>query len=135
MALMAFALVTVLSRWSAKLNTLLSSGLIAGLYLIWIGITIAALTGASRMLPHAGQGYRAAPQIEFAVAGLIVAGSILSIVTVLFFVHRLETKAANRTEHLCPEQAAKFRGKSSTSIGHCPNRLQCPSSAKPVWFH
>lgn len=92
MALMVFALVTALSRWSAKLNTQLSSGLIAGLYLIWIGITIAALTGVSRMLPHAGQGYRAAPQIEFAVAGLIVAGSILSIVTVLFLFIGLRQK-------------------------------------------
>jgi hydroxylaminobenzene mutase len=92
MALMVFALVTALSRWSAKLKARVSAGLIAGLYLIWIGITIAALTGASGVLPHAGQGYRAAPQIEFAVAGLILAGSILSIVTVLVLLIGLRQK-------------------------------------------
>lgn len=92
MALMAFALVTALTRWSAKLKARLSVGLIAGFYLIWIGITIAALAGASRMLPHAGHGYQAAPQIEFVVAGLIVAGSIMSILTVLFLLVGLRQK-------------------------------------------
>ena len=81
-ALIAFSLVTVSTKWSQKVNRQLSIGLILGFHLIWAGITIAAITGASQILPHAGHGYQSTPFMEMLVAGIMVIGSVLSITTV-----------------------------------------------------
>lgn len=82
-ALMAFVLVVANTKWSPRLNRFLGNGLITGFYLIWAGITVAAMTGASKVLPHAGQGYESAAFIELIVTGLVITGSIVSLAAVL----------------------------------------------------
>lgn len=57
---------------------------VAGMYLIWIGFTLAAMTGASMVLKFAGAGYTASELWEYAVGAAVYAGSAASIVAALF---------------------------------------------------
>ncbi|MES2058590.1 MAG: hydrogenase [Pseudomonadota bacterium] len=49
--------------------------LVAGMYGLWIALTLSAATGASDALPIAGAGYSAAPSAEQMVSALIVISS------------------------------------------------------------
>ena len=64
-----------LARWS----------LAVGMVGLWLGITLAALTGASEVLPMAGEGYSAAPAAETAVSAVVMgSGASLTLGWVLF---------------------------------------------------
>ena len=52
---------------------------IAGMYGLWLGLTLSAATGASDSLPIAGKGYSAGEAVETAVS-LAVAGSSVVLV-------------------------------------------------------
>lgn len=56
---------------------------VAGMYLIWIGFTLAAMTGASLVLKFAGAGYSASEIWEIVVGLTIYVGSGASIVSAL----------------------------------------------------
>jgi len=56
---------------------------VAGMYLIWIGFTLAAMTGASLVLKFAGAGYSASEIWEIIVGLTIYVGSGASIVSAL----------------------------------------------------
>ncbi|MGB3754633.1 MAG: hypothetical protein WA954_12160 [Parerythrobacter sp.] len=65
-------------RW-ASLSPLVSGlarwAIIVGMYMLWIGLTGAAITGASSMVPIAGAGYRADAGTEQFISALVLAGS------------------------------------------------------------
>ena len=52
-----------------------------GFILIWLGITIASVTGASKVLPIAGAGFSATITSELMEKILVRAGSLLSLIT------------------------------------------------------
>lgn len=64
-------------------------GLISGNYFIWGGITLAAITGASKALPIAGKGYKAGRYSELAVSFLMVLGTALLLFSSVFFMFGL----------------------------------------------
>ncbi|NTS78476.1 hydrogenase [Catenovulum sp. SM1970] len=81
---MALAIFGVI--WSQVVLPLLLAQFVAygtalGFVLIWLGITLASLTGASTALPIAGAGFSASDSIEKAVMILVRLGSILSLIT------------------------------------------------------
>jgi hydroxylaminobenzene mutase len=50
--------------------------LAVGMFGLWIGITLAALTGASEALPMAGSGFAAKPVTETAVTTIVIGSSL-----------------------------------------------------------
>ena len=73
----AWPAVSLPVRWGGATRM----GLIAGMFGLWIALTLAALTGASAMLPIAGSGYAAGSVMETVVSILILASSGLVIVS------------------------------------------------------
>ncbi|KLE35177.1 hypothetical protein AAW00_01460 [Aurantiacibacter luteus] len=57
------------TRWS----------LVGGMVGLWLGLTLAAVTGASRMLPIAGRGFSASASEELAVSIIVVGSGALTI--------------------------------------------------------
>lgn len=51
-------------------------------YVLWFAFLLAALFGASRVIPIAGQGHRAAAWQEMTVSVLMISGSLASLVSV-----------------------------------------------------
>lgn len=47
-----------------------------GMVGLWLGITLAAMTGASEALPMAGSGFAARPPMETAVTAIVVGSSL-----------------------------------------------------------
>ncbi len=78
-ALLAFGVIWTLVALPLFWLTLAQLSLIASVYLIWCGITIAAVTGASKALPIAGKGYAAGKPMEVAVTIIEGAGIVLSV--------------------------------------------------------
>ena len=78
MALMVAGLVWGLASWSARIDRWAFGMLLAGMYGIWIAITVAAITGASRSLPIAGDGFDAVPAAEFVVTVVVTTSSVLA---------------------------------------------------------
>lgn len=52
---------------------------VAGMYFIWVGFTLAAMTGASMVLTFSGAGFSASTFWEFSVGGAIYVGAAASI--------------------------------------------------------
>lgn len=63
--------------------------LAVGMVGLWMGITLAAMTGASEALPMAGEGYSAAPFEELVTMGLIVLSSVALLIGWLLFLFGL----------------------------------------------
>jgi len=81
MALMIFGVVWQFVELDALWSQIAMWSFIASVYLIWLGITVAGVSGASRTLPIAGEGYsagRLAEQTVTAIMGCGVALSLLS---------------------------------------------------------
>ena len=76
MALMITGVVWSAVRLTGPWRRLSSWMINAGLYGVWVGMTVAALTGASQALPHAGRGYAAGPLAEGIVYALVLAGGM-----------------------------------------------------------
>ena len=55
--------------------TIARSSSIAGMYLLWIGLTISAATGAGESLPIAGAGYRSDAVAQALVSAAVLGGS------------------------------------------------------------
>ncbi|MXP10206.1 hydrogenase [Pseudoblastomonas halimionae] len=74
-AVMVAALFWPRVRWNARTEIVARWTLAAGMVGLWLGITLAATTGASEALPMAGAGYSAALIAENAVTTIIVSSS------------------------------------------------------------
>jgi len=108
MVLLIFGLLWSRLRLSRKLAQVASISAIAGMYLIWIGFTLAATTGSSMVLKFAGAGYAAAQKWEWVVAAIIYAGSGASIVAAFLVLVGLVKKKQSLSEHLLEEQPQRM---------------------------
>lgn len=72
LALMVAAAFWSNAHWSAGMERIARWMLATGMVGLWLGITLAAITGASRALPMAGQDFSAAPAAELAVTILVL---------------------------------------------------------------
>lgn len=61
--------------WRAATETVARWTLAAGMVGLWLGITVGAATGASRVLPIAGSGYSGSPLAEQVTGGLVLGSS------------------------------------------------------------
>ncbi|HZZ86713.1 MAG TPA: hypothetical protein VFE13_00130 [Caulobacteraceae bacterium] len=61
---------------SAPWDGVLASGVWASLYLVWLALLLAAIFGAGRGLPIAGQGITTTAAKQTLVTGLLAAGSL-----------------------------------------------------------
>jgi hydroxylaminobenzene mutase len=83
MVLLLYGLLWSRMSLSAALERATFIAAAAGMYLIWIGFTLAAMTGASMVLKFSGAGYAASEPWELVVAATIYAGSGAAIVAAL----------------------------------------------------
>lgn len=81
MALMIFGIVWSLVDLPNAWDTLVKLALISSIYLIWLGITVSAITGASKALPIAGKGYTGSKVSETLVTAIEAVGVLLSLVS------------------------------------------------------
>ncbi len=85
-AIMVFGVVWTFIILPGGWNEIAWVGLIAGNYLIWIGMTVAAVTGASKALPMAGNGFSGSLISERLVTLLEHLGVAASLVSGLLIV-------------------------------------------------
>ncbi|TMO58084.1 hydrogenase [Pseudoalteromonas aurantia] len=87
MALVIFGIIWSLVKLPFYLEMFAAYGSALGFILIWIGITFASLTGASKALPIAGAGFSANLTAEVALKIMVGIGSLLSLIacTLLVF--------------------------------------------------
>lgn len=86
MALMIFGVIWQFVDLTATWSMVAVQSSIAGYYLVWVGITVASLTGASKALPMAGQGFSAGRISETAVTVLEAVGVLLSVLSAVLIV-------------------------------------------------
>lgn len=79
MALAIFGVIWSLVELPLFWETVAAYGSVFGFILIWLGITIASITGASKALPIAGAGFSANFNAEFTVKVMVRTGSLLSL--------------------------------------------------------
>ena len=75
MAVMLAALFWSSCAWRAATEAVARWTLAAGMVGLWLGITLGAATGASRVLPIAGSGYSGSPLAEQVTGGLVLGSS------------------------------------------------------------
>ncbi|MBE0368418.1 hydrogenase [Pseudoalteromonas aurantia] len=87
MALAIFGVIWSLVVLPLFLEVFVAYGCALGFTLIWLGITVASVTGASKALPIAGAGFSATVTTEFTVKIMVRSGSLLSLIacTLLVF--------------------------------------------------
>lgn len=86
-ALMILGAVWSIAVWPEKRQKLSFGTTVTGMYGLWLGLTLAAATGASDALPIAGQGHGAGRSIENAVSALVaVSGGLMIIGWLLFLI-------------------------------------------------
>ncbi len=81
MALMIFGLIWPMLVLGAFWSNLACAAMIASMYLVWMGISLAAANGASKALPIAGEGHNAGRGGEVAVRALVGGGAVLGLVS------------------------------------------------------
>jgi (hydroxyamino)benzene mutase len=81
MALMIFGIIWNILELAASWSEVAVLSSIVGYYLIWIGITLASITGASKALPISGQGFSAGKIQERLVTGIEVIGVLMALVS------------------------------------------------------
>ena len=86
MALMIFGVVWRWTDLSAFWSRVSQWGVVAGMYLLWAGLTLSAATGAGGCLPIAGAGYTAGPVAQTSVFALVLGGSVAMTVGWALFV-------------------------------------------------
>lgn len=79
MALMIFGMMWGLVALPAVWQTPVKLALILSMYLIWLGITVSAVTGASKALPIAGEGHTGTKTSEQFVTVIEGVGVFLSL--------------------------------------------------------
>lgn len=77
MALMIVGAIWSVVSLSAALARIARATLIAGMYGLWLGLTLSAATGASEALPIAGAGYSAGRIAEITVSATVLVSSLL----------------------------------------------------------
>jgi hydroxylaminobenzene mutase len=80
MALVIFGIIWSLVDLPLYLEIFVAYGCALGFILIWLGITIASVTGASKALPIAGAGFSSTFTTEFTVKIMVRTGSLLSLI-------------------------------------------------------
>ena len=80
MAIAIFGVIWSLVELPVWLAMFAAYGSTVGFILIWLGITIASITGASKALPIAGAGFSATITSELTVKVLVRFGSLLSLI-------------------------------------------------------
>ena len=81
MALCIFGIIWSLHDLPPFWESIAAFGSVAGYSFIWLGITIASMTGASQALPIAGKGFSASRNSEIVVYTLEITGVILSLLS------------------------------------------------------
>ena len=89
MALAIFGVIWSLVVLPLSLAMFVAYGCASGFILIWLGITIASVTGASKALPIAGAGFSATVTSEFTVTIMVRTGSLLSLIACIMLVFGL----------------------------------------------
>lgn len=74
-ALMIVGIILPMAVWSPFVQRLSLRTMVGGFYGLWLGISLAAMTGASETLAIAGRGYGANRAIEAAVSVLVIGSS------------------------------------------------------------
>ena len=77
LAMMLAGVLWTSTRLPGNASTLGKWAIVIGMFALWVGLTGAAITGASSVLPIAGAGYRASPFAEMLVAFAVLGGSFL----------------------------------------------------------
>jgi hydroxylaminobenzene mutase len=80
MALAIFGVIWSLVELPLFLEIFIAYGSALGFILIWLGITIASVTGASKALPIAGTGFSATITTELTVKVMVRTGSLISLI-------------------------------------------------------
>ncbi len=80
MALMIFGLFWNLLHLKPLLERIAYHANIIGIYVIWLGISLAAALGAGQTLVMAGKGFQASPSIELTIQIIMTLGSGLGII-------------------------------------------------------
>ena len=96
MALMIAGAVWSAVRLARPWRRLSSWTMAIGIYAVWAGMTVSALTGASGALPHAGRGYAAGPVAEGIVYALVLIGGGLTLVGWALFTLGLARRSLER---------------------------------------
>ncbi|MDP2575995.1 hypothetical protein Q8W40_27700 [Vibrio penaeicida] len=86
MALMIFGLIWGLLSLEEKWLRVSYYSSIAGMYFIWLAITLVAVLGASKTLPIAGKGFSSTPVGEVVVELILYAGSGLCVLSAALIV-------------------------------------------------
>lgn len=76
LVLWAFGLIWPYATLAKRTQTIAAWSAIYGMYAIWLGLVLAAVFGASRSLPIAGNGYSASAIGEATVDLLVYSGSV-----------------------------------------------------------
>lgn len=84
-ALMIVGLVWLMAVWAPFVQRLSLRTMVGGFYGLWVGISLAAMTGANETLSIAGRGYGANRAIEAAVSVLVIGSSAFLTVGWLMF--------------------------------------------------
>ena len=84
-ALMVMGAIWSLAIWSERTEKLSFWTISIGTYGLWLGLTLAAATGASQSLPMAGLGHSVSPVAEIIVAALVMLSSALMLVGWMLF--------------------------------------------------
>lgn len=79
MALMVFGIAWTFFNLSGVWSIVAHGAMTSGFWLIWLGISLAAVTGASKALPLAGEGHTGKPLAEHLVIGIEAVGVVLSL--------------------------------------------------------
>jgi (hydroxyamino)benzene mutase len=81
MAIAIFGVIWSLVELPLYLEISAAYGSVLGFILIWLGITISSVSGASKALPIAGAGFSANVTVEFVVKIMVGTGSLISLIS------------------------------------------------------
>ena len=96
MALMIFGVVWRWTDLPALWSRVARWAVTVGMYILWIGLTLSAATGAGESLPISGAGYDAGPVAQSAVSALVLGGSVaMTIGWALFVVGLMRHRGAS----------------------------------------
>ena len=92
-ALMVLGAVWSIAVWPEKVEMLSFWTTLVGTYGLWLGLTLAAATGASEALPMAGKGFSASQTIELGVSGVVmISGGLMIVGWLLFLIGAIRSK-------------------------------------------
>ncbi len=88
-ALMVVGVVWPLVSLAPRLDLIARFAITSGIYGLWLGLTLAAATGASNNLPIAGAGYQANAAVETGVSVIVLGSSLVMTMGWALFVYGL----------------------------------------------